>query len=133
MLATLLRHEWRSLSADASLWLVVGVFTAAIAYGTFNGARWVAFQQRTIGQTLSEESERHRQHETEIVRINRENATVPAFADPRNPDAVGRSLGARYAVLPPTPLSPLAVGQSDLLPYYFKMTTDAKETALAAT
>jgi ABC-2 type transport system permease protein len=133
MLATLLRHEWRSLSADASLWLVVGVFTAAIAYGTFNGARWAAFQQRTIGQTLSEESGRHRQHETEIVRINRENATVSAFADPRNPDAVGRSLGARYAVLPPTPLSPLAVGQSDLLPYYFKMTTDAKETALAAT
>jgi ABC-2 type transport system permease protein len=133
MFAALLRHEWRSLSADASLWLVVGVFAAAIAYGTFNGARWVAFQQRTIGQALSEESERHRKAETEIVRITRENAKVSGFADPRNPDAVGRSLGARYAVLPPTPLSPLAVGQSDLLPYYFKMTTDAKETALAAT
>jgi ABC-2 type transport system permease protein len=133
MLGTLLRHEWRSLSADASIWLVVGVFTAAIAYGTFNGARWVAIQQRTIDQTLSEENERHRKHEAEIVRINRENETVSAFADPRNPDAVGRALGARYAVLPPKPLSPLAVGQSDLLPYYFKMTTDAKEMALAAT
>jgi ABC-2 type transport system permease protein len=35
--------------------------------------------------------------------------------------------------LPPTPLAALAVGQSDLLPSYLKMTTDAKETVLAST
>ena len=133
MLQALLRHEWRSLSADASIWLVVGVFAAAIGYGTVNGARWVTFQRTAIGEALAEERERFQKHETEIIRINRENATVSAFADPRNPDAAGRSLGARYAVLPPTPLAPLAVGQSDLLPSYLKMTTDAKETVLAAT
>jgi ABC-2 type transport system permease protein len=99
----------------------------------FNGARWAAFQQRAIDQAQTEETERHQKHQAEILRINREDAKVSAFADPRNPDAVGRTLGARYAVLPSTPLAPLAVGQSDLLPYYFKMTTDAKETALAAT
>jgi ABC-2 type transport system permease protein len=130
--ATLLRHEWRSLAADASIWIVVGVFAAAIGYGTFNGVRWVALQHEAIAETLDEEQERFRKHEAEIVRINRENATVPAFSDPRNPDAAGRSLGARYAVLPPTPLAALAVGQSDLLPSYFKMTTDAKQTVLAA-
>jgi ABC-2 type transport system permease protein len=133
MLGTLLRHEWRSLSADASIWLVVTVFAAAIGYGMFNGARWAAFQQHAIDQAQTEEAERHQKHQADILRINRENAKVSAFADPRNPDAVGRTLGARYAVLPSTPLAPLAVGQSDLLPYYFKMTTDAKETALAAT
>jgi ABC-2 type transport system permease protein len=129
----LLRHEWRSLTADASLWLVVAMFAVAIGYGAFNGVRWVDFQQQAIAEAQQEEAERFQKHEREIARINRENATVSPFADPRNPNAVGRSLGARYAVLPPTPLAPLAVGQSDLLPYYFKMTTDAKETVLAAT
>jgi len=133
VLATLLRHDWRSLSADASIWVVIGVFAAAIGYGTINGARWVAFQQDAISEARAEERERLERHETAIVRINRENATISAFADPRNPDAVGRSLGARYVVLPPTPLAPLAVGQSDLLPSYFKITTDARETVLAAT
>jgi ABC-2 type transport system permease protein len=133
VIKALLRHEWRSLTADASLWVVVAMFAVAIGYGAFNGVRWVDFQQQAIAEAQQEETERFQKHEREIARINRENATVSPFADPRNPDAVGRSLGARYAVLPPTPLSPLAVGQSDLLPYYFKMTTDAKETVLAAT
>jgi len=132
VLNTILRHEWRSLSADASVWIVVAVFAGAIGYGTLNGARWVAFQQEAIAEAQQEEAERYQRHQTEIVRINRENATVSAFSDPRNPDAVGRALGARYAVLPPTPVAALSVGQSDLLPYYFRMTTDAKETILAA-
>jgi ABC-2 type transport system permease protein len=132
MYARLLRHEWRSLTADAALWMVLAAFAASIGYGTFNGVRWVAFQRAAIAQAQQEERQRFDKHEAEIARINRENATVSAFADPRNPDAVGRSLGARFAVLPPTPVAALAVGQSDLLPYYFRMTTDAKETVLAA-
>jgi hypothetical protein len=45
----------------------------------------------------------------------------------------GSRFGPRYAMLPPAPLTPLAIGQSDLLPYYFKVSTDARETMLAAT
>lgn len=127
------RHELRSLWADRTLLIVLGVFAVAIAYGTFNGLRWVRFQQAAIAQALAEESDRYRKHEADIVRINRDNVSVSAFADPRNPEAVGRGLGARYAVLPPTPLGLLAIGQSDLLPYYLRMTTDAKQTVLAAT
>ena len=118
---------------DAALWLVVAVFTAGIAYGTFNGVRWVAFVSRAIAEAQTEEVDRFATQEAEIARINRERATVSAFADPRNPDAVGRGLGSRYAVLPPTALATLAVGQSDLLPSYVKMTSDAKETVLATT
>jgi hypothetical protein len=92
---TLLRHEWRLLAADASLWIVVGVFAAAIGCGTFNGVRWVALQHEALAEALDEEQERFRRHEADIVRINHENATVSAFSDPRNPSAVGRSLGAK--------------------------------------
>jgi ABC-2 type transport system permease protein len=130
---TLIRHEWRSLASDGSAWITVAMFAAAIGYGALNGVRWVAFQQHAIAEAQHEEAERFRKHEMEILRITSEKATVSAFSDPRNPDVVGRSLGARYAILPPAPLAALAVGQSDLLPYYVKMTTDAKETVLAAT
>jgi ABC-2 type transport system permease protein len=36
-------------------------------------------------------------------------------------------------MMPPADLAALAIGQADLLPYYFRMTTDAKESVLAAT
>jgi ABC-2 type transport system permease protein len=46
------------------------------------------------------------------------------------PAAAGRLLAGRYASMPPLPLSALSVGQSDLVPYYFKVTTASKESVL---
>jgi ABC-2 type transport system permease protein len=131
MFSRILRHEWRTLTADRSLLLLAVVVALAIVYGTVNGARWVAFQQSAIAKADAEERERHATHEAEIVRINRAQAKVSDFSDPRSPGSAGRSLASRYAALPPTPLAALSIGQSDLLPYYFKMTTDSRETVTA--
>ncbi|MBM3796435.1 MAG: DUF3526 domain-containing protein, partial [Acidobacteria bacterium] len=38
------------------------------------------------------------------------------------------SMGTRYAVMPPAALGSLAIGQSDLYPYYFRVSTSSKET-----
>lgn len=131
MFARILRHEWRTLSSEATIWALVGIFAVSIGYGTLNGARWVGFQQQAIAEAEREERERVAGHEAHILRINRGDVTVSPFADPRNPEAVGRRLGGRYAIMPPAPLAALSIGQSDLLPYYFKMTTDSKETVTA--
>lgn len=127
------RHEWRSLTADALIWVLVLVFTLAAGYGLLNGVRWVRFQERAIADAAREERDRHALAETEIQRLTRDQATVPPFLDPRNPDTAGRRAASRYAAMPPAALAPLAIGQSDLLPYYFRMTTDAKEQVLAST
>lgn len=132
MLSKILRHEWRLLVSDGSLWLVVGIFAVAIAYGTVNGARWVRFQQTAIEEAVREEADRFAVHEAAIRDINRGALKVSPFADPRNPQAAGSRLGARYAVMPPSPLAALSIGQSDLLPSYFKVTSDAKENVTAA-
>jgi ABC-2 type transport system permease protein len=129
----MLRHEWRMLTSDATLAMIAVVFLAAIAYGAWNGVRWVRFQTDAIAAATQEERTRFAQHEAAIARLTRENAKVPAFADPRNPASAGGRFGARYAVLPPLPVAPLAIGQSDLLPYYVKTTTDAKETVTSGT
>jgi ABC-2 type transport system permease protein len=133
MTSRILRHEWRGLTADALVWILVSTFVLATAYWLVNGVRWVSFQRAALAEAAGEERDRHAAFEAEIVRINRENVSVPPFADPRNADAAGRRMASRYAALPPADLAPLAIGQTDLLPYYFRMTTDAKESVLAAT
>lgn len=127
-MARLLRHEWRMLTSDATLAVIAVVFLAAIAYGAYNGARWMRFQTDAIATAQQEERTRFATQEAAIERLTRENGKVSPFADPRNPASAGSRFGARYAVLPPLSVAPLAIGQSDLLPYYVKMTTDAKET-----
>lgn len=132
MLARILRHEWRTLTSDATMWTLLGIVALSIGYGTLNGAQWVAFQQQAIAETEREERERYAAQEAQMARLTRGEVEVSPFADPRNPDAAGRRLGTRYAVMPPGPLAALSIGQSDLLPYYVRMTTDAKETVTAA-
>lgn len=133
MFTRILRHEWRLLTTDGSLWLLVGIFAVAIAYGTFNGVRWVRFQHEALAEAAREERDRFAAQEEVIARITAGELKLSPFADPRNPQTAGSRLGARYAVMPPAPLAPLSIGQSDLLPYYFKVTSDAKENVTAAT
>jgi ABC-2 type transport system permease protein len=134
MLASrVLRHEWRGLTADALVWILVSIFVLATGYGLVNGVRWVSFQKAAIAEATREERDRHAASEADIRRINSEKLAVPAFADPRNADAAGRRMASRYAVMPPADLAPMAIGQTDLLPYYFRMTTEAKESVLATT
>src|SRR5688572_19744619 len=112
MFSRILRHEWRTLTADTSLLLLAGVFALAIGYGTVNGARWIAFQRSAIADVATEERDRHAVHEAAIVRINRGELKVPDTADPRNPGVAGRTLASRWVVLPPAPLAALSIGQS---------------------
>lgn len=133
MFARILRHEWRTLSADATVWLVGGVFAAAIGYGVWNGVSWTAFQQRALAAAQAEETERYARLEQQLADLRQPGAKVSPFADPRNPTAFGSRVGPRYAALPPAPLAPLSIGQSDLLPYYFKVSTDARENIVSAT
>jgi ABC-2 type transport system permease protein len=116
MLGRIIRHEWRTLGADATLWVVGLAFVAAIGYGVWNGARWVGFQQAALAASAAEESERYAGLEKQVQELQRTGGKVSPFRDPRSPSNAGSRLAPRYATLPPGPLAPLAVGQSDLLP-----------------
>lgn len=133
MLSRIIRHEWRALASDATVWAVAAVFGIAIAYGVWNGTRWTAFQTAALAAAADEEAARYETLQTQITALQQPDARVAAFADPRSPSNIGGRLGPRYAMLPPGPLAPLAIGQSDLLPYYFKVSTEARENIVAAT
>jgi ABC-2 type transport system permease protein len=132
MFVRLLHHEWRALRADATVWLIGAVFAAGIGYAMTNGVRWVAFQRAALREAAAEEFDRYERMTAQVANLGRTGGQVSPFTDPRSPTVVGGRLGPRYAMMPPGPLAPLAIGQSDLLPYYFKVSTDARETIVAA-
>jgi ABC-2 type transport system permease protein len=98
----LARHEWRVLSASAVVRTVVAVFTIALVGSSALG----------------------------VARANRERQTVAAFAQrggiqqgqpgSLRADVVANERGW-LALLPPAPLSALAIGQGDVYPNYIKV------------
>lgn len=129
MLTRIIKHEWRNLRADRTLWVVALLFAVCIGYAMYNGFAWVNFQKQTLASAAADERERHDLLKKQIADYE-QNAPpdLTPFADPRNPTAAGRAHGQRYAAMPPAPLAPLSVGQSDLLPYYFKISTRSQQT-----
>jgi ABC-2 type transport system permease protein len=132
MLTRIMRHEWHTLTGDGTLLVVLAVFTVSLGYGLHNGARWVAFQQATLQTAAEEEAARLGRLSAQAADIEAGRVKVPATRDPRNPEVLGRRLGARFATMPPAPLAAMSIGQSDLLPYYFKVSTDAKELVVSS-
>jgi ABC-2 type transport system permease protein len=132
MFGHIIRHEWRVLRADATVWVVGAVFGVAIAYAMANGVHWTEFQHLAHRQAAQEEAERYQRMRVQIGTLEHTHTPVAAFGDPRNPTMFGSRFGPRYAILPPGPLAPLAIGQSDLVPSYFRVSTDARETVVAA-
>ncbi|MBM3780452.1 MAG: DUF3526 domain-containing protein [Acidobacteria bacterium] len=132
MLARIIRHEWQMLKADAVLWVIVAIVGSAIAYGVWNGTRWVHFQEGAIEAARSEERVRFDRLTAQLEKVAAGERVSP-FADPRSPSNLGSRLAAKVAVLPPAPLGALTVGQSDLLPSYVRVSTESREAVLAST
>lgn len=120
----LVRFEWQLLSGDRTPWIMVILFGAMMLYGAWNGLSWTRFQQGTIADVSTEET----------GRLNKLRATIDqrAAGDTTARIAPVGALGAtgavRYAILPPAPLAPLAVGSSDLFPYYTKVSLRSKQS-----
>ncbi len=127
-LRTVLRNEWRLLRADRALGLVLGVFALLFAYALANGIAWVNFQEETIAAAREGNVERAQALEAELERIEEGGRPSSPFRDPRSPSVLGGAPGARTAVLDPGPLTALAVGQTDLLPYYYDVSIQTNES-----
>jgi len=130
MLMLIAKNDWRNLRADRTLWAVGILLAITIGYGVHNGAVWTRFQAATIREAVEEENTRLAALKQGIEDAESGRSSPPSWRDPRSAFAVGYTTGSRYVVMPPAPLAPLAVGQSDLLPYYFKVSLRSKDTIL---
>lgn len=103
MLWFLARHEWRLLTANAIVRLVVVVFGTALAVSTALGASRVAREQATIDR-FAQRGIQQRLSATDV-----------------RADVAANDRGL-LALLPPAPLGALAIGQGDVHPNYIKIT-----------
>jgi ABC-2 type transport system permease protein len=122
--------EWRLLRADATLRIFAVILTLLTGYGVYNGRQWVRFQEGTIARVLDEEASRFALHRADVMRAaNGDTARAIQFwASPAATSRAGTTLLTRYAILPPAALGAFAVGQSDLYPYYTRVSTRTKQT-----
>ena len=126
---TVIRNEWRLLMADRPLRIALGLFALLLVYALANGVGWMRFQESTVEVARAGNVERALAIEQELTEI--ENGAEPAspFSDPRLPNVLGGRRGRHTAVLEPGPLTALAVGQSDLLPYYYDVNIYTNESS----
>ena len=126
---TVIRNEWRLLMADRPLRIALGLFALLLVYALANGVVWTRFQERTVEVAQAGNVERALAIEQELTDI--QNGAEPAspFSDPRLPNVLGGRRGRHTAVLEPGPLTALAVGQSDLLPYYYDVNIYTNESS----
>ncbi len=117
----IMRHEWRSLSADRTLWTVVTLSALSIGYAVYNGVTWVRGQQASV-RTIAEERERKfALARTEVLRYEQQLAANPSASPPLALPREARiyTIANSYdAALLPTPLAALSIGQGDLYPLY---------------
>ncbi|HYI95650.1 MAG TPA: DUF3526 domain-containing protein [Bryobacteraceae bacterium] len=124
-------HEWRLLRADRSLWVLAILTVLLIGYGIRNGLTWVEFQKQTIAAATAEQKARLENVKEQLIALESSNANFDPnyFRDPRNPRAVNSVYGYQWALLPPSDLASLAIGQSDLHPYYTAVTASSRHTS----
>jgi len=122
----LARHEWRLLARERLPWLLGGVLLVMMGYGGWNGASWARFQREALANLQADDARRVAALDSLLARRGGGDTTVrvpPA-------GALGATGAVRHATLPPAPLGALAVGASDLLPYYAKVSTRSRESFL---
>jgi ABC-2 type transport system permease protein len=129
MLARIINHERRILSAEKTLWLVVAIFALIIGYGVYNGVGWVRFQNDSIARIKQRQQLRDERVITQVRDIEEGRQKAPeGLADPRIPTRLGNS--GSITTLPPAALAALSIGQSDLYPYRASVTLTSSPRTL---
>ena len=126
----MIAHEWRLLRADRMLRVVAVLFAVLLLAALVNGVSWARFQAATLSELRAADAARFAGYADTLKAMAPDAKIAGPFApDPRNPMTIG-ARGGTLAALDPTPLSVLAVGQSDLLPYYLKVNTGGRQGVL---
>lgn len=124
-LGIVMRHELRMLVADRSLFLVLGLLALLIGYGFHNGL--VQTQLRdAMAASVQQADEKSGRSLVERMRSFESGKEKPGpFNNPANPATLGNSAG-KHAVLEGAALAPIAIGQSDMMPNYYRIGTRSK-------
>ena len=120
-LPLILQNETRILLRDGTLPLVLLVLTLMLACGLLVGLGQASLREHMLEKVVGYEQDKQVSNQRTLQSVLAgEEALVP-FDNPANPAALAGSLAGRHTTLPNAPLAALSVGQSDLLPNYYRI------------
>ncbi|AMA58964.1 DUF3526 domain-containing protein [Bradyrhizobium sp. CCGE-LA001] len=116
------RNEARILFRDGTLPLVILVLIVMIGWGFFVGLAQASLRDNMLGRVVAHEQETQQSNQQTLQSVLAGKEALVPFSNPANPAALAGSLSGRHTTLPNSPLAALSVGQSDLLPNYYRIT-----------
>lgn len=114
------------LSAERSLWLVSILLVTLLGYALWSGLDQSRVRDAASAATRAQEAAQQNRVLAQWRRVMAAQEAPDAWANPTDPSLVGGGLVARYALLPTAPLAPLAVGQSDMFPDSYRVTSESR-------
>lgn len=104
------------------LWVVVGILFAAFLWGATNAGALHRAQAETIRVTQQADAQWRADVKAQVARYSlASDELLQYWQDPTDIDGFSRYYLRESAIKPHLPLSALAVGQSDLMPFIFPM------------
>ncbi|MFN7140073.1 MAG: ABC transporter permease [Limisphaerales bacterium] len=133
MMKSIFKCEIRNLMGDGTVWTLAIIFALVLGYAVYNGQRWTEFQQGAIAQAKEREEQNLVKVKKQAEAILSGEEAAPAYW--KNPADI-RGFSYRglvtHAYKPPTELTTMSVGQSDIYPYIFKMNTGLKNSFISS-
>ncbi|MFT7625857.1 MAG: ABC-2 type transport system permease protein [Myxococcota bacterium] len=124
---TVMRLEWRILRRDRAAVAVIVLFAGFLILSAFAGGRQAALLADGLERSAADETENL---EALAGQLAKADPAAPLTAkDPRDPVWMGQHGAGRLAILPPSPLAPVSVGQRDLHPQAVRVTTEVHLTS----
>ncbi len=121
-----LAHELRLLSADRSLWLVSVILLGLFAFATRNGVVQTRARDAAAAHARAAEAAGQAAVVERLRRVMSRAEAPDPWGNPTDPSLVGGGMAPRNAILPTAPLAPLAIGQSDMYPDTYRITTKSR-------
>jgi ABC-2 type transport system permease protein len=129
MLQHIIRYDWLLLRKSNALTVSVILLAAFMTFALWNGAQHTQFQRQTLAAVRDSSQKAYTALQSTVRAIEQGNPyTGNPFQNPQTPYTIGANKGARFATLPPGDLALVSFGQSDLLPYYYRVTMTKKQS-----
>ncbi|MBH5388556.1 DUF3526 domain-containing protein [Bradyrhizobium diversitatis] len=120
-LSLIVRHEARILVRDRTLPLVCCLLVLMVSYGLFVGLAQATLRERMVAQVLKHEQETQTANTGTLQSALAGRSALVPFSNPANPAAMAGTLAGRFATIPNAPLAAMAIGQSDMMPNYYRI------------
>jgi ABC-2 type transport system permease protein len=130
MFGIVFNQELKVLSANRTWWAILGLLVALTVFAAYNGEARFAQMAATASKLNQDEATTQTALKNSVARYDANPVgDPPSVASPGN---VGLSILGHYTVMTHDALAALSVGQSDVQPFYYRVTAHPSHTFLSA-